>query len=64
MTALGMETGALVGALGFLVGTIMYAVRNPVGSYYNAILWIWIIGCAAFIAGALFLGYRHFRMGL
>lgn len=59
-----MEIGALVGALGFLVGTTMYAVGNVVGSYYDEILWIWMVGCCAFIAGALFLGYRHFRLGL
>ena len=62
MTAIGVEAGAMLGALGFLVGTIMFAVGDPVGAYYKDILLFWMFGSSAFTTGSLFLGYRHFKM--
>jgi hypothetical protein len=64
-TAIGVEAGAMVGALCFLVGTLMFASGRPlVGGWYERILGLWLLGSASFTAGALFLGYRHFAMGL
>lgn len=63
-TAIGVEADAGLGALMFLIGTIMYVARTPEGGYLTAIIWIWVLGSVFFTVGAFFLNYRHFVMKL
>jgi hypothetical protein len=59
-TAAGVEAGAGLGALCFLIGTLMYYA----GCNFTVVLWIWIAGSSSFTIGSLFLGYRHAAMKL
>lgn len=63
-TAIGVEADAGLGALMFLIGTIMYVACEPSGSYLTFILLLWILGSVFFTTGSLFLNYRHFIMKL
>jgi len=64
-TAAGVELSAGVGALCFLVGTLMYDVllyHDAVGKGMTTVLWIWVAGSVWFFQGGCFLAYRHFVM--
>ena len=64
-TQVGVEGGAMIGGFCFLIGTSMFASGQPVeGTWFQAILAIWEAGSVAFTVGSLFLGYRHFVMGV
>ena len=65
-TAIGVEADAGLGALMFLIGTVMYLVNLEAGSVlvFDIIIWIWILGSIFFTIGSLFLNYRHFLMKL
>lgn len=59
-TAVGVEFGACVGAALFLVGT----AGQLAGWDAAPVLWTWLAGSVAFTAGAAFLAWRHFVMGV
>ena len=62
MTEIGVELNAGVGAWCFFVGTVMYRIGPLEGPFYTSILLIWLAGSFFFLAGALYLGYRHWVM--
>jgi hypothetical protein len=61
-TSLGVELSACLGGWCFFVGTLMYNFLP--GPWFHVCLWIWEAGSVWFTMGSLFLGYRHFVMGL
>ena len=61
-TQVGVELNAGIGAWCFFFGTVMYLHGPLEGSFYAAIISIWIAGSCFFLAGSLFLGYRHWVM--
>lgn len=62
-TATGVEFGACLGALGFLVGTGMFEWDDSgTGWWWQAVLILWMAGSVSFTVGAAFLAYRHFVM--
>jgi len=63
-TAIGVEFNAGIGAWCFFVGTIMFVEGPLEGPWYEEILKIWLAGSFFFWFGSLFLGFRHFAMGL
>lgn len=60
-TAVGVEVGAGLGALLFLIGT---ALQVAAPDAVAPVLAIWLAGSIAFTAGAASLGWRHFVMGV
>lgn len=62
--ALGVETGAGLGALFFLVGTALFMQGWTTGGQLTAVLWIWAAGSAFFTAGGVCLWWRHYKLGL
>jgi hypothetical protein len=63
--ALGVEAGAGLGALFFLLGTAFYWLTGWVaGAQLEAVLWLWAVGSVAFTAGGACLWARHYRLGL
>ena len=64
-TQVGIEGGAMIGGYCVLVGTTMFASGKPLeGAWFEAILAIWVVGSVAFTIGSLFVGFRHFVMGV
>ena len=74
-TAVGVEASAGAGAWFFLIGTLLWVDESPdfdgegVGAHGggfspDTILQVWMVGSFAFMLGSLFLGYRHFVLGL
>lgn len=56
LTAIGVEGGAGLGALFFLIGTALaYLLPSATTTIYT----LWIVGSVAFLAGGLFLAGRH-----
>ena len=63
-TQVGVELNAGIGGWCFFVGTIMYLHGPLEGQWYFDVLCIWTAGSAFFFLGSLFLGYRHWVMGV
>jgi YrhK-like protein len=61
-TAIGVEAGACLGALFFLIGTIIYGRPDATDGMINTAIWLWMVGSVAFTTGAAFLSWRHFVM--
>lgn len=64
-TAAGVELSAGVGALCFLVGTLMYdslMYKDALEGGVTTVLWIWVAGSIWFFQGGCFLAVRHFVM--
>jgi hypothetical protein len=61
-TSIGVEAGALFGALFFLVGTLLlqYDADAPI----NAVLVTWLAGSLSFTVGGICLTHRHFVLKL
>jgi hypothetical protein len=66
--AVGIELSAGLGAWCFFVGTLVYGWPPGGEVVAGALLWaiigVWMVGSCLFMAGALFLIYRHSVMGL
>jgi hypothetical protein len=62
VTAAGVEAGAGLGALLFLVGTATFAAAAPSSTLFDASIDMWLVGSGGFTVGALFLLYRHYVM--
>lgn len=57
LTATGVEGGAGLGALFFLVGTVL--ALPQVGGAATTVYALWVVGSVAFLVGGLFLAGRH-----
>eukprot|EP00299_Pterocystis_sp_00344_P013045 c6346_g1_i1.p1 GENE.c6346_g1_i1~~c6346_g1_i1.p1 ORF type:complete len:243 (-),score=45.05 c6346_g1_i1:28-756(-) len=64
-TAVGVEAGACFGGWCFFFGTIMYQ-QGPIDdpAFFNAVIVVWMFGSVFFTIGSIFLGIRHFLMGV
>jgi hypothetical protein len=63
MTASIVEGGACIGALFFLIGSILVITSTSLNSII-IILVLWMIGSISFTIGGLTLSYRHFIMNV
>ncbi len=61
-TSIGVEAGALFGALFFLVGTLL--LQYDAAASINTVLISWLVGSLAFTVGGTFLTHRHFVLEL
>lgn len=58
-TSCGVEAGACVGALCYLVGTAMFRAGPLDGPNYAGVLGLWVAGGACFTVGGGFLAFRR-----
>lgn len=63
-TQCGVEFDAGLGGWFFFIGTLMFNHGPLEGNFYHTILNIWMAGSVFFTLGSLFLGFRHFVMGV
>jgi hypothetical protein len=56
-SAVGVEAGAALGALFFLIGTYLTWLTS---ASYALVLFLWLAGSFFFTLGSLFLAFRHF----
>ena len=62
--AVGVEAGAGLGALFFLVGTALSMQGWVAGGQLTVVLVLWAVGSLSFSLGGACLWWRHYRLGL